>query len=139
MGTMRQNSYSCKKIMTNGKICRQRKIPENVLPVRFLAKAMKADPNGGDTFRKKFTEEFAKDFKSKPESDRTMGAMYFFDPKIVKELAKQKDEFVEKLTLKKSDSISFKDAGSLLSFELAKQFTKKNLGNRTTNCERIYS
>ena len=103
------------------------KFPKLYFPFVSYAKAMKADPNGGDTFRKKFTEEFAKDFKSKPESDRTMSAMYFFDPKIVKELAKQKDEFVEKLTLKKSDSISFKDAGSLLSFELAKQFTEKTL------------
>lgn len=91
--------------------------PKTSLPLKVYAEAMIADPTQGSQFKKTFTDNFTKDFSKLDESTKTAVANGYFDQKMLIEYTKMAKDYNEQLSKSKSDSISYKDAKKLLSFQ----------------------
>lgn len=91
--------------------------PKTSLPLKNYAEAMIADPTQGSQFKKTFTDNFTKDFNKLDESNKTAIANIYFDQKMLMEYTKMANDYKEELSKNSSDSISYKDAKKLLSFQ----------------------
>lgn len=100
------------------------KFPKESLPLKSYAEAMIADPSQGNLFKKTFTENFAKDFKTLDDKTKTAVASGYFDLKMLDEYQKMDADFTQQLSKNKSDSITYKDAKKLLNAESLKLITK---------------
>jgi|GEM_PF-827434 len=113
-----QKDYPC--IITYSKT---EKFPKHGFFVKNYAEAMMADASKGEKFKKTFTENFRKDFTSADESAKTMVAGRIFDLQMFTEVEKMRSDFMEELSKRETDSISYDDALKLLSFESYSEIT----------------
>lgn len=99
---------------------KNKNFPKESLPFKSFAEAMIADPTQGNQFKKTFTENFSRDFNKMNGPAKTNIAKYF-DEKMVSSFQKMANGFIDQLSKKKTDSLSYTDAKKLIAFESQKR------------------
>ncbi len=111
------------------KLSGKKDFDKSMLPFKSYAIAAKADPKLGNKFHSEFVKVFTKEFASQEEGMKNRISGYYYDERMNGELEIQRSELLENLAKKKSDSISYDDAITLLWYEGGRNLIKNTMND----------